>query len=70
MDWVSCIAYLGEESIIPIRPFGVDEGHEKRRDCADGRGDEYRPHDWHTVYKDAGRYVGQRSRNERWENLQ
>lgn len=48
----------------------MDEGHEKRCDCTDGRGDEYRPHDWHTVYKDAGRYVGQRSRNERWENLQ
>lgn len=60
LNWVHvlCITYLGEESIVPIRPFGMDEGHEKRRDCADGRGDEYGPHDWHAVYKDAGGYVG------------
>lgn len=70
MDWVSCITHLSEEGIVPIRPFGMDEGHEKRCNCADGRGDEYRPHNWHTVHKDAGRYVSQRSGNERRENLQ
>lgn len=70
MDWVLCITYLGEKGIVPIRPFRMDESHEKRCDSADGGGDEYRPHDWHAIYKDASRYVGQCPGNERRENLQ
>lgn len=38
------LSYLRWKRAIPVRPCGIDDGHQKRRDRAEGRCDHDEPH--------------------------